>query len=213
MSYSYITKVFPNFQYSNVYDANLYNNISGLNKKPENIDNIKFDPLNEAKQYQEINKKYVEPMDIKLETYKNIENTEYGQLSKGTHFLSQNNETYYNKPLPLNLVNSTIDNSTLINKTELQKLYSSEIPTNYKELNSHKESFSQSGHESDSSNSSNDLHYTHTKHILECTECKEILLKQFNIETERIRNEQILELIVFLIFGLFILLLLDGLKK
>ena len=28
MSYSYITSVFPKFEYSNVYDANLYNNIS-----------------------------------------------------------------------------------------------------------------------------------------------------------------------------------------
>jgi hypothetical protein len=207
MSYSYITSVFPKFEYSNVYDANLYNNISGLNKKEEN--DIKFNGLNEAKQYQEINKKYTEsfvkPIDISLEMYKNIENTQ--EVNQGTDFLSQNNQTYYNKPLPANLLNNNTVSSSLITKSELQKSYSSNlsnrIPTNYKELDSHKESFSQS----------ENSHEAYTKHVLECDQCKEVLLKQFNIETERIRNEEILELITFLIFGLFILLLLDGLKK
>lgn len=214
MSYSYITSVFPKFEYSNVYDANLYNNISGLNKKPES--DVKFTGLNEAKQYQEINKKYTEnfakpaQLDINLEMYKNIENTQ--EITQGTEFLSQNNNTYYNKPLPSNLINNNNNilnsnsnsNNVLINKTELQNKFSSkQIPTNYKELDLHKESFqSEQGH-----------HETYTKHVLECDQCKEVLLKQFNIETDRIRNQEILELITFLIFGLFILLLLDGLKK
>ena len=119
-------------------------------------------------------------------------------------FLSQNNQTYYNKQSPLSLTPDTINDTstTLLNKNQLQKLYSSDkIPTNYNELDLHKESFSE--HNSDN------LHEVHTTHILECQECKQVLLKQFNIETERIRNEEILELIIFLIFGLFILLLLD----
>lgn len=201
MSYSYITKVFPNFKYSNVYDASLYNNISGLNKSQESISNLKFNPMNEAKQYQEINKKYTEPTDIKLEKYENTE------LSQGTKFLSQNNQTYYNKPLPFNLLNSKDNGNsdTLVNKIQLQKEFSSKIiPTNYKELKESKESFS------DSEQSQHDIYI---KHVLECNECRETLLKQFNIETDRIRNEQILELIAFLVFGLFILLLLDKLKK
>lgn len=210
MSYSYITSVFPKFEYSNVYDANLYNNISGLNKKPES--DIKFSGLNEARQYQEINKKYTEnfakPAQLShLEMYKNIENNQ--EVKEGSEFLSQNNQTYYNKPSPINLSNNDNNNinkqATLINKTELQNKFSSNfIPTTYKELDLHKESFSQSEQSS---------HETYTKHILECNQCKEILLKQFNIETDRIRNQEILELITFLIFGLFILLLLDGLKK
>lgn len=209
MSYSYITSVFPKFEYSNVYDANLYNNISGLNKTPEN--EVKFIGI-EAKKYQEINKKYTEnfakPIDINLEMYKNIENNQ--EVSQGSEFLSQNNNTYYNKPLPANLINSNNSNTlnsdnVLINKTQLINEFSSkQIPTNYKELDLHKESFSQSEQGS---------HETYTKHILECDQCKEVLLKQFNIETDRIRNQEILELITFLIFGLFILLLLDGLKK
>jgi len=211
MSYSYITSVFPKFEYSNVYDANLYNNISGLNKNPES--DIKINGLNEANQYQEINKKYTESfvkpaqLDINLETYKNIENQ---NVSQGTDFLSQNNQTYYNKPLPSNLINSNNSNTLnsnnmLINKTQLINEFSSkQIPTNYKELDLHKESFSQLEQSS---------HETYTKHVLACDQCKEVLLKQFNIETNRIRNQEILELITFLIFGLFILLLLDGFRK
>ena len=56
-------------------------------------------------------------------------------------------------------------------------------------------------------------HLEYTKHILECPSCKELLMKQFNIENERIRNEEIMELISYLIFGLFILLMIDTYNK
>ena len=190
MSYSYITKVFPKFQYSNIYDANLYNNISGLNKQTDII------ASNEnTLEDQTINKKYVEvikpaPLDLNLETYKNI-----------------SNQTYYNKPLPSNLLNN--DNSNILNNditniiTKTDYNLQNSIPVSQKELDLHKEFFSETTQN----------HDNYTTHILECDQCKSLLLKQFNIETERIRNEEILELIAFLIFGLFILLLLDGFKK
>lgn len=56
-------------------------------------------------------------------------------------------------------------------------------------------------------------HMEYTKHVLECSSCKELLMKQFNIENDRIRNEEIMELISYLIFGLFILLLIDTYAK
>jgi hypothetical protein len=59
----------------------------------------------------------------------------------------------------------------------------------------------------------NDDHDNYIKHILKCEQCKELLLKQFNIESDRIRNEEIMELISFIIFGIFILLLLDKSNK
>ena len=194
MSYSYITKVFPDFQYSNVYDSNLYNNISGLNKSQQDV--IQFKPLNESESvsiaYQEINKKGLDTnIETNIETYQDVET-----LGHGTNFLSQNNLKYYNQPYNELSTLQPVDN-VLINKKQLQDLY---LPD---EIHI-KESFSEL---KDSS------HETYTKHILECYQCKELLLKQFNIETERIRNEEILELITFLILGLFILLLLDGLKK
>ena len=56
-------------------------------------------------------------------------------------------------------------------------------------------------------------HDQYIKHVLECPSCKELLMKQFNIETDRIRNEELMELISFIIFGLFILLVIDAYLK
>jgi len=50
------------------------------------------------------------------------------------------------------------------------------------------------------------------KHINECNKCKSICLKQFGIETDRIKNEEIMEIVSYIVFGLFILLLIDYLK-
>lgn len=65
----------------------------------------------------------------------------------------------------------------------------------------------------DGETKSQDHHTEYTKHVLECESCKELLMKQFGLENERIRNEEIMELISYLIFGLFILLLIDTYAK
>jgi hypothetical protein len=51
------------------------------------------------------------------------------------------------------------------------------------------------------------------QHVLECNHCKDIIMKQFNIESERIRNEEIMEVVGYIMFGVFMLMLLDSLKK
>jgi DNA replicative helicase MCM subunit Mcm2 (Cdc46/Mcm family) len=56
-------------------------------------------------------------------------------------------------------------------------------------------------------------HSEYIKHILGCASCKEILMKQFNIESDRVKNEEIMELISFIMIGIFVLLLIDNLKK
>lgn len=58
-----------------------------------------------------------------------------------------------------------------------------------------------------------DSHLSYTNHILECPSCKELLLKQLSIDSDKIKNEEIMELISFIIFGIFILLLLDNFKR
>lgn len=209
MSYSYITKVFPDFKYSNVYDSKIYSNISGLNSHGD-VKDITFTGTKEPGEFEEINKKNVES---NLETYKNIGGYNPNKLDQNGPFsnnnktyVSQNNEKYYNTPLPANLIhenNNIINTSAILtNKTKLQELNSyNQIPTTNKELDLHKETFS----------NDND-HDSYIKHVLKCEQCKDLLIKQFNIESDRIRNEEILELISFLIFGLFILLLLDKIK-
>jgi hypothetical protein len=49
------------------------------------------------------------------------------------------------------------------------------------------------------------------KHVLECPGCKESLFKQLNIDVDKKRNEEFMEVISYMIFGLLILLLLDRL--
>jgi hypothetical protein len=56
-------------------------------------------------------------------------------------------------------------------------------------------------------------HEDYIKHLSSCSACKEIVLKQFNVESDRLRNEEIIELISYVMFGVFILILLDTLKK
>jgi len=53
----------------------------------------------------------------------------------------------------------------------------------------------------------------YTKHVLDCNKCKGMILKQFNIENDRIRNEEILELISYIMFGILILLIIDYIKR
>lgn len=49
----------------------------------------------------------------------------------------------------------------------------------------------------------------HIKHVLECENCKKIILKQLGIESNRIFNDEVMELISYVIFAYFILMLLD----
>ena len=50
----------------------------------------------------------------------------------------------------------------------------------------------------------------YVKHVIECNRCKMMAMKTFGIETDRIRNEEIMELISYILFGLFILMLIDS---
>lgn len=56
-------------------------------------------------------------------------------------------------------------------------------------------------------------HDEYLNHINSCPSCKEALLKQLGVETERLKNDSIMELISYVLFGIFILILLDSVKK
>ena len=53
----------------------------------------------------------------------------------------------------------------------------------------------------------------YVKHILECNKCKSVAMKQLGIESDKVRNEEIMEVVSYIVFGLFILLLIDSLKS
>lgn len=56
-------------------------------------------------------------------------------------------------------------------------------------------------------------HQDYSNHILECSNCKDLISKQLNLDIDKIRNEEIMELISFIMFGIFILLLIDSKKN
>jgi hypothetical protein len=109
----------------------------------------------------------------------------------------------------IEILESPIENSKIETFQDNQKFFNPPLPSNNIPVDNNiikKEKF-------DGDTKSQRHHIEYTKHILECGPCKELLMKQFGLENERIRNEEIMELISYLIFGLFILLLIDTYAK
>jgi len=190
MSYSYIKSVFPNFENSNkVYDESLYITPISTSNTGSNSNT-----RNKESKVVEEEKKYVN---------NNVVSDDYASftLAKGDE---QNNLQYGNIPLQF----------FKMPKTE-GLVKSMERPL-YQESEKFVETFENQPKELVLKESIgcdiNDCNL-YMKHITECSKCKKIILKQFGIESDRIRNEEILELISYIIFGLFILLLIDYLKR
>ena len=53
----------------------------------------------------------------------------------------------------------------------------------------------------------------YVNHTANCDKCRSILMKQLNIDSDNKRNEELMELISYLIFAVFILLLINSLKN
>lgn len=56
-------------------------------------------------------------------------------------------------------------------------------------------------------------HEKYILHVLDCTRCKNVLMKQLGIMEDKIRMENYMELASYIIFGIFILLLIDIINK
>ena len=56
-------------------------------------------------------------------------------------------------------------------------------------------------------------HEMYLQHILKCESCLGIVSKQLNIENDRIMKEELIELVAFIAFGIFMLMLIDKTKK
>jgi hypothetical protein len=187
MSYSYIKSVFPNFEDSTkVYNDNLYNNISNQQESslaPPIPTNL-YNDLKEVPAQIEPPKAN-EDENIVLTQTKLLES--YQNSAANFVLAPKKNNTdnlhFYNLPVPKEYIqNSKLEKT--VEKFENQK------QVNTCELDCD----------------------SYIKHINECNKCKGIVLKQFGIETDRIKNEEIMEVISYLIFGLFVLLLIDSLK-
>lgn len=203
MSYSYIKSVFPNFENSNkVYDETLYNNINTLYTesnlglpKPENLERVQPN----YKKTVEVEKTDNTKVGHKIEAMSNVFN-EYANASLYKPD-NQDNLSYYNLPLKQILKQNKNPDST-IEKIKSIEGFEEETP---------KVQVSKNNQESVRCTDVDCDQYI--KHVLECSKCKAIAIKQLGVDNDRFRNEEMMELASYIIFGLFILLLIDSLKS
>jgi len=192
MSYSYIKSVFPNFENSNkVYDESLYSG-SGIDEQsnsPKSVigSNVMVNLTDFSKTLSQKNNDIDLPQEKLIESYRNIEgmtNGEYAEIKPLNPTDARNNLKYYNKPL------STFTNDTSVVRQKSKEKDIFEKFTDDKEVQMNCDSY--------------------VKHVIECNRCRAMAMKTFGIETDRIRNEEIMELISYILFGLFILMLIDS---
>jgi hypothetical protein len=58
-----------------------------------------------------------------------------------------------------------------------------------------------------------ETHESHLAHVMKCEICREALKKQLNIESDKARNEELMELFSYVLFGVFILMLMESIKN
>jgi hypothetical protein len=185
MSYSYIKSVYPNFENSSsrFEETNVY-------EEPLFLDKTAGTKSNQvsASNYEETksNEGILKQSSNLYQHKKNLQN----EKDKGN-----DNLKFYNLPAPSDFYHN------------LSSFNSNKGATLGKDINTI-EKFDQS------ENSCKDLDCDMMmKHVSECNKCKNVFLKQFGLENDRIRNEEMMELVSYLIFGLFMLMLLDAMKN
>lgn len=62
-------------------------------------------------------------------------------------------------------------------------------------------------------NNKTDSHEIYLEHVLKCETCLEIISKQLQTDNDRIMKEEVIELIAFIAFGVFMLMLIDKTRK
>lgn len=234
MSYSYIKSVFPKFEYSTVYDDKLYKNLNMEFKPGSFLSHYEssVSKLNDtrAPAMQQISQPIVQQRPVQssmqdssssiiapshlLESI-NPFNVEFGyaevrkpEVKRELEMFEQEASAKVNQPSGLRIYQQPIINNNIpeYNNIDIQGM---SMINPMKSMNNSgnksgmgvKETFDDQDHD------------LYIKHVMGCNICKQRLLKQFNIETERMRNDEIMELISYVMFGVFILILLDSLKK
>lgn len=194
MSYSYIKSVFPNFETSKVYSEDIYNSIPKA--KVESKNEIKVD----------------EPKPFGAEKYVSNFNLNNNVVSGNGITLQQpqpqqpepskDNLKFYNLPYIPSSQPKIPDN----------------IPRNitgdYKKvMETFDDEYEQNGQQNGQQNGNFIDHNKYILHVLGCKRCKDSLLKQLNIWDDKIKMESYMELASYIIFGIFIIMLIDTLNK
>jgi hypothetical protein len=213
MSYSYVKTVFPDFKYSNVYDTKLYDNLN-TSKRDDLIEPI------ESQTYYTFNNNTNPVQSLQnvqnaqnLRNIPNAENVLNKSIQNFVNFKEPNTPNILNTPTAKNVSNNSFQEFVNLETfQDNQKIYHPPIPMNNIQLNNNiikKENFNTN---TNTNTNAND-HLQYTTHVLDCPICKEILIKQLGLENQRILTTEIMELISYIIFGLFIILLIDTYAK
>lgn len=196
MSYSYIKSVFPNFESSKVYNDRLYSSVNETKSAFVELTDLTGKYTGNEDWNANLGSKEVDYQSIPFKKTE-VEQNKNKELKEHFVSYSQDNQHYYNVPI----MNQNIPNYNNIdlNNFSNQNLENLENLTN---LNP------------PSNNSNNEIsHELYIKHILDCSKCREIVVKQFNIDADRIKHEETMELISYIIFAIFLLYLIDLIVK
>lgn len=182
-NYSYIKTVFPKFEHSKVYNDKLYSDLT------EVVPHQSFTPPKPSLK--------VTPVPVEQQQYIELSNYDYksGAIIKPLFSKVQTNIETFSEDNSSSSSGIQYYNKPIINNN---------IPGYDSPLVSTRTETFTDEHSSCSS---------FIKHINHCEDCRIVMMKQFNIESDRIRNEELMELISYIMFGVFILLLFDQLKK
>jgi hypothetical protein len=189
MSYSYIKSVFPNFENSNkVYDETLYTNINSSLYNEVNIQQVK--PLENHNKENIVGKEHKKNETFILPSNNLLENLTNVDQYNTAQFKSQNNLIKSQTQTPT-ISQTRFDESPIARVTSVTPVTKNESKIEIE---------------------CGDCD-TYIKHILDCKQCKMLAIKHLSIESDKYRNEEMMELASYVIFGMFILLLIDSLKK
>lgn len=187
MSYAYIKNVYPDFQASKVYDNKVYNGLDSINQNvPQAMMNNSTPVPFETDEEARFARNLLAKTDINQMSLPqfNIIETMQNTPTKSNETV-KDNLRYYNIPLA-NTLQPPTDSGTRKGDVETFEEPRSECKIDCD---------------------------SHVMHVINCTRCKSVISRQFNLDNDRVRNEEFMELFSYVIFGVFILLLVDSLKN
>lgn len=186
MSYAYIKNVYPDFQASKVYDNKIYNSLDSINQANSQSIQVAKNSGVPAPYESDEEARFARSLLAKSElqqTQKPIELPQYKLL-----------ETLQNTPT---------EQRVGLNKDNL-RFYNIPIPREVETFEEPRPNVqSECKVDCDS----------HINHVINCPRCKGIISRQLNLDNDRVRNEEFMELFSYIIFGIFFLLLIDSLKN
>ena len=223
-NYSYIKSTFPNFQYTNVYDSKIYNDIVPQRKLNTNttIGNIQYMPNSKYSHDNNNTINEINTIKLRKNDFVNFNTLESRQNVKTDNTISYQNGEFIpfdNYETPYKIIDQNNKNILSI-QNDNTKVNQSSTHIFTKSLEPALETFQDNlkyynkplnNEKFDSNKIQDEINHTiYVKHVLECSICKDMVLKQLNIESDRLFKEEILEILSYIVFAFFILMLLDS---